>query len=315
VRMSDELRAYVESVLSTEKKAKVSTGSGASHKLIKMMTGRLMRDEFREKDAEQALVRTYKEDIDEKDMTGTRLTEWYQNAVSDLLLSLAEDEIPMKFMRGASGSHAVKNYSNDHMFLNSLGFPHQEVGEALKSNGQDKQRALRQLMRMLMSGLGLKEIDTESIRVEPGEIKEVLENEVEALQSMYDDGFTLLAPNHWKITLYIDHKDLLPHSLTLHVYIPPDVLYPHDIPLFYFQHPKLSPSMNMRLIQNLLRHIMPIIGDPMTFEIVEWVKDNVEIIMDNSTSLPLKVLNGKWWENLHQKKKAKKKRKRKLIGK
>merc|ERR550534_2240860 len=57
------------------------------------------------------------------------------------------------------------------------------------------------------------------------------------------------------------------------------------------------------------------IGDPMTFEIVEWVKENIETLMENATALPMKNLTGNWWELKSKKKEEKKKKKKKAVRK
>ena len=86
-------------------------------------------------------------------------------------------------MTGSSGSHVHRTYSKEHVFLNGLGFPHKEVEKALKSNGNDEHAALGELMHMLASGLGLK-IDATTGDVDPEELQETLEMEIEALGSM-----------------------------------------------------------------------------------------------------------------------------------
>merc|ERR1711972_736674 len=97
---------------------------------------------------------------------------------------------------------------------------------------------------------------------------------MEVLESVFGDAFLVIKESrHWKISLPIDV--LQPHSLTVHVYIPKISHYPYSLPVFYFHHPKLKPTQNMRLIQNGLRHLSSATGDAMTYELLEWVKESV----------------------------------------
>lgn len=161
--------------------------------------------------------------------------------------------------------------------------------------GGDEDRAMEELFKRLAFPKGQIPLDmVQDIEMEPEspeQLQELREDEMMALESIYDDRFKREDSNVAKIKLETTlHNTKNAPKIELEVRIPSTSTYPfNQPPLFIINEPDLPSYLRLSIIQKTMqfayRSVVLAMGGPIVYDVVEWIQENLRDILDNPPSL------------------------------
>jgi hypothetical protein len=202
-------------------------------------------------------------------------------AMDWLFLNLPEHRLPQSMSKNG-GLEVVTNQKSDgvqsFLGIGRMGFPAHvciRASEQAQKVGGERwaEAALLQMFRDLnaprMAGVPTPLVDAET---RAGQI----EDEVMALEAIFDTDFCKLGANSWSVAL---------GGLgTLVVLVPKDCAYPAELPVWVLRGDKFSAQQKLYLVRSLARFCLDdaLLGEPLTFNVVEQLKEQWEQMLASS---------------------------------
>ena len=179
--------------------------------------------------------------------------------------------------------------------LSAIGFTAATCGHVYDLVGGDEDKAMEELFKRLAFPKGEiapdmvqdKELEPES----PEYLQELREDEMLALESIYDDRFKREAGFCARIKLDASlHSAKNAPKIELEIRIAESSTYPfNQPPLFIINEPDLPSYLRLSIIQKTMqfayRSMVLAMGGPIVYDVVEWVQENIRDILDNPPSL------------------------------
>ncbi|KAG0317927.1 hypothetical protein BGZ99_005957 [Dissophora globulifera] len=293
VHMNQEMRAEVEDVVKKQMAGELyqtyieEYGSQGEPMYNTVLSKALTRMGFRDRHVAEALQ--YCND---------------QSAALDwLCLHVPEDDLPSSFLQSnynptiTTISHTSTSLGREYAIkrLSAIGFTSSTCGQIYDMVGADEDKAMVELFKRLAFPKGqIPEDMVQDMPLEPEspeQLQELREDEILALESIYDDRFTRESPSCIKIKLDSSlHNTKNAPKIELEVRIPEHSTYPYnEPPLFIINEPDLPSYLRLSIIQRTMQHayraMVLAMGGPIMFDVVEWIQDNIRDILDNPPSL------------------------------
>ncbi|CCH62145.1 hypothetical protein TBLA_0G02030 [Henningerozyma blattae CBS 6284] len=207
----------------------------------------------------------------------------YNDPLSFLLFNLPEDDLPPFFQKRQSDSKNIIEISSLPLNVRNMidrlmesGVSKDKVYFALEQTNHDEALAASYLTEHILSSLD----KVESYSISEDESLELWNQELEGLQSVYEERIEIIEPN--KIYSVVLNERL---HLKLRVY--KSQQYPYTIPGIivstFDKKYKLPNYIKQQILKKLLQYIndMSLLGNPLIYDIFEWLQDNVEKIIKN----------------------------------
>ncbi|KAG0018225.1 hypothetical protein BGZ81_010330 [Podila clonocystis] len=225
------------------------------------------------------------------------------SALDWLCLHVPEDDLPANFLHFnynptiTTINHTSATLRREYAIkrLSAIGFTSATCGQVYDLVGSDEDRAMEELFKRLAFPKGqIPEDmvqDIEMDPVSPEQLQELREDEMMALESIYDDRFSRDDTNVAKIKLETTlHNTKNAPKIELEVRIPSTSTYPfNQPPLFIINEPDLPSYLRLSIIQKTMqfayRSMVMAMGGPIVYDVVEWIQENVRDILDNPPSL------------------------------
>ncbi|KAF9429656.1 hypothetical protein BGZ94_009933 [Podila epigama] len=293
VHMNQEMRAEVEDVVKKQMAGELyqtyieEYGAHGEPKYNTTLSKALIRMGFRDRHVAEALQ--YCND--------------QASALDWLCLHVPEDDLPDSFLQTnynptiTTSSHNSATLGREYAIkrLSAIGFTPATCGQVYDLVGGDEDRALEELFRRLSFPKGqVPEDMVQDIPMEaesPEQLQELREDEMLALESIYDDRFKRAADNIAKIKLETSlHNTKNAPKIELEIRIPTSSTYPfNQPPLFLINEPDLPSYLRLSIIQKTMqfayRSMVMAMGGPIMYDVVEWIQENLRDILDNPPSL------------------------------
>ncbi|KAF9391446.1 hypothetical protein CPB97_006549 [Podila verticillata] len=225
------------------------------------------------------------------------------SALDWLCLHVPEDDLPPSFLQTnynptiTTISHTSATLGREYAIkrLSAIGFTSATCGQVYDLVGGDEDRAMEELFKRLAFPKGQIPVDmVQDIEMEPEspeQLQELREDEMMALESIYDDRFKREDTNVAKIKLETTlHNTKNAPKIELEVRIPLTSTYPfNQPPLFIIDEPDLPSYLRLSIIQKTMqfayRSIVLAMGGPIVYDVVEWIQENLRDILDNPPTL------------------------------
>ncbi|KAG0359392.1 hypothetical protein BG005_000866 [Podila minutissima] len=225
------------------------------------------------------------------------------SALDWLCLHVPEDDLPASFLQTnynptiTTISHTSASLGREYAIkrLSAIGFTSATSGQVYDLVGGDEDRAMEELFKRLAFPKGqIPEDMVQDIEMEPEspeQLLELREDEMMALESIYDDRFKREDTNVAKIKLETTlHNTKNAPKIELEVRIPSTSTYPfNQPPLFIINEPDLPSYLRLSIIQKTMqfayRSMVLAMGGPIVYDVVEWIQENLRDILDNPPSL------------------------------
>ncbi|SMN22703.1 similar to Saccharomyces cerevisiae YLR419W Putative helicase with limited sequence similarity to human Rb protein [Maudiozyma saulgeensis] len=210
----------------------------------------------------------------------------YSDPLSFLLFNLPEDDLPPFFHKRSEDSRNKIEISLLPLAtriivekLTEIGVSNDEALYALQENNMDEANAASTLTQNLLPNVVL----NQPFDISDEESKELWAEEVESLKSIYEERCEIINPSCFLISL--DEK------LKLKIKIYRSNAYPYTLPGIivstFDKKFKLPNYIKKNILTQLLTHIKQsgMLGDMLIYNIMEWLDDNVENIINNPGAL------------------------------
>ncbi|KAF9159217.1 hypothetical protein DFQ26_006804 [Actinomortierella ambigua] len=295
VHMNQELRVEVEEVVKKQMAGELyqtyidEYGSSGEPMYNMQLSKTLVRMGFRDRHVAEALQ--YCND--------------QASALDWLCLHVPEDDLPPSFLQSnynptittiAHNSTSIKReYAVKR--LSAIGFTSTVCGNIYDLMGADENKAMEELFRRLAFPKGKVPEDMipdPEIQPESEELtKEFRDDEMLALESIYDDRFKKESDGGCKILLTTNHPGTNKNTgstMELEIRIPETSTYPYQQPpLFIIHEPSMPSYLRLSIIQKTMqqayRALATAMGGPIIYDVVEWIQENLRDILDNPPSL------------------------------
>jgi ATP-dependent RNA helicase DHX57 len=179
--------------------------------------------------------------------------------------------------------------------LSAIGFAAATCGQIYDLVGGDEDKAMEELFKRLAFPKGEIPADmVQDVEMEPESpeyLQELREDEMLALESIYDDRFKRETGSGARIKLDASlHSVKNAPKIELEIRIPESSTYPYNQPpLFIINEPDLPSYLRLSIIQKTMqfayRSMVLAMGGPIVYDVVEWVQENIKDILDNPPSL------------------------------
>ncbi|KAG9322329.1 hypothetical protein KVV02_001550 [Mortierella alpina] len=293
VHMNQEMRAEVEDVVKKQMAGELyqmyveEYGSHGEPQYNTMLSKTLTRMGFRDRHVAEALQ--YCND--------------QSSALDWLCLHVPEDDLPVSFLQSnynptiTTINHTSASLGREYAIkrLSAIGFTSTTCGQIYDLVGGDEDKAMEELFRRLAFPKGqVPEDMVQDIEMEPEspeQLQELREDEMLALESIYDDRFARDGPAGARIKLDTTlHNTKNAPKIELEIRIPKSSTYPfNQPPLFIINEPDLPSYLRLSIIQRTMqyayRSMVLAMGGPIVYDVVEWIQDNLRGILDNPPSL------------------------------
>ncbi|KAG0001580.1 hypothetical protein BGZ79_004460 [Entomortierella chlamydospora] len=292
VHMNQEMRAEVEDVVKKQMAGELyqtyieEYGSQGEPMYNTTLSKALIRMGFRDRHVAEALQ--YCND--------------QASALDWLCLHVPEDDLPASFLQSnynptiTTISHTSASLGREYAIkrLSTIGFTSSTCGQIYDLVGGDEDKALDELFRRLSFPKGqIPEDMVQDIPMEPEspeQLQELREDEMLALESIYDDRFKregFCAKIKLETTL---HNTKNAPKIELEIRIPTSSTYPfNQPPLFIINEPDLPSYLRLSIIQKTMQYayraMVLAMGGPIVYDVVEWIQENLRSILDNPPSL------------------------------
>ncbi|KAF9926297.1 hypothetical protein FBU30_004105 [Linnemannia zychae] len=225
------------------------------------------------------------------------------SALDWLCLHVPEDDLPASFLQSnynptiTTISHTSASLGREYAIkrLSAIGFTSATCGQIYDMVGGDEDKAMEELFKRLAFPKGQIPADmVQDIPMEPEspeQLKELREDEMLALESIYDDRFKRVDENCAKIKLETTlHNAKNAPKIELEIRIPSSSTYPfNQPPLFIIDEPDLPSYLRLSIIQKSMqfayKSMVLAMGGPIVYDVVEWIQENLRDILDNPPSL------------------------------
>ncbi|ORZ28166.1 P-loop containing nucleoside triphosphate hydrolase protein [Lobosporangium transversale] len=225
------------------------------------------------------------------------------SALDWLCLHVPEDDLPPSFLQSnynptiTTSSHTSVSLGREYAIkrLSAIGFTSAICGQVYDMVGGDEDKAMDELFKRLAFPKGqIPEDMVQDIPMEPEspeQLRELREDEMLALESIYDDRFTRDGDSCAKIKLETTlHSTKNAPKIELEIRIPGSSTYPfNQPPLFIINESDLPSYLRLSIIQKTMQYayraMVQAMGGPIVYDVVEWVQDNLKDILDNPPSL------------------------------
>ncbi|KAF9359069.1 hypothetical protein BGX26_000246 [Mortierella sp. AD094] len=224
------------------------------------------------------------------------------SALDWLCLHVPEDDLPASFLQSnynptiTTISHTSTSLGREYAIkrLSAIGFTSSTCGQIYDLVGGDEDKAMDELFRRLSFPKGqIPEDMVQDIPMEPEspeQLQELREDEMLALESIYDDRFKregVCAKIKLETTL---HNTKNAPKIELEIRIPTSSTYPfNQPPLFIINEPDLPSYLRLSIIQKTMQYayraMVLAMGGPIVYDVVEWIQENLRSILDNPPSL------------------------------
>ncbi|KAI8603081.1 P-loop containing nucleoside triphosphate hydrolase protein [Dissophora ornata] len=293
VHMNQEMRAEVEDVVKKQMAGELyqtyieEYGSQGEPLYNTVLSKALTRMGFRDRHIAEALQ--YCND---------------QSAALDwLCLHVPEDDLPASFLQSnynptiTTISHTSASLGREYAIkrLSAIGFTSSTCGQIYDMVGADEEKAMVELFKRLAFPKGqIPEDMVQDIPMEPEspeQLQELREDEMLALESIYDDRFKREGAFCAKIKLEATlHNNKNAPKIELEIRISETSTYPfNQPPLFIINEPDLPSYLRLSIIQKTMQYayrtMVLAMGGPIVYDVVEWIQDNLRDILDNPPSL------------------------------
>ncbi|KAF9931340.1 hypothetical protein BGZ67_005385 [Mortierella alpina] len=293
VHMNQEMRAEVEDVVKKQMAGELyqmyveEYGSHGEPQYNTMLSKTLTRMGFRDRHVAEALQ--YCND--------------QSSALDWLCLHVPEDDLPVSFLQSnynptiTTINHTSASLGREYAIkrLSAIGFTSTTCGQIYDLVGGDEDKAMEELFRRLAFPKGqVPEDMVQDVEMEPEspeQLQELREDEMLALESIYDDRFARDGPAGARIKLDTTlHNTKNAPKIELEIRIPKSSTYPfNQPPLFIINEPDLPSYLRLSIIQRTMqyayRSMVLAMGGPIVYDVVEWIQDNLRGILDNPPSL------------------------------
>ncbi|KAG0202840.1 hypothetical protein BGX28_004756 [Mortierella sp. GBA30] len=293
VHMNQEMRAEVEDVVKKQMAGELyqtyieEYGSQGEPQYNTTLSKALTRMGFRDRHVAEALQ--YCND--------------QASALDWLCLHVPEDDLPASFLQTnynptiTTVSHTSASLGREYAIkrLSTIGFTASTCGQIYDLVEGDEDKAMEELFKRLAFPKGqFPEDMVQDIEMEPEspeQLQELREDEMLALESIYDDRFTRDGETGAKIKLETTlHNTKNAPKIELEIRIPKSSTYPfNQPPLFIINEPDLPSYLRLSIIQRTMQHayraMVLAMGGPIVYDVVEWIQDNLRSILDNPPSL------------------------------
>ncbi|KAF9106961.1 hypothetical protein BGX27_008936, partial [Mortierella sp. AM989] len=224
-------------------------------------------------------------------------------ALDWLCLHVPEDDLPASFLQSnynptiTTISHTSATLGREYAIkrLSAIGFTSSTCGQIYDLVGGDEDKAMDELFRRLSFPKGqVPEDMVQDIPMEPEspeQLQELREDEMLALESIYDDRFKREGVSCAKIKLETTlHNTKNAPKIELEIRIPISSTYPfNQPPLFIINEPELPSYLRLSIIQRTMQYayraMVLAMGGPIVYDVVEWIQENLRSILDNPPSL------------------------------
>ncbi|KAF8971290.1 hypothetical protein BGZ46_010342, partial [Entomortierella lignicola] len=224
-------------------------------------------------------------------------------ALDWLCLHVPEDDLPASFLQSnynptiTTINHTSASLGREYAIkrLSAIGFTSTTCGQVYDLVGGDEDKAMHELFRRLSFPKGqIPEDMIQDIPMEPEspeQLEELREDEILALESIYDDRFKREDKSCAKIKLETTlHNTKNAPKIELEIRIPTSSTYPfNQPPLFIINEPDLPSYLRLSIIQKTMQYayraMVLAMGGPIIYDVVEWIQDNLRSILDNPPSL------------------------------
>lgn len=218
-------------------------------------------------------------------------------------LHVPEDDLPASFLQSnynptiTTISHTSASLGREYAIkrLSAIGFTSATCGQIYDMVGGDEDRAMEELFKRLAFPKGQIPDDmVQDIPMEPEspeQLKELRDDEMLALESIYDDRFQRDDEGCAKIKLETTlHNTKNAPKIDLEIRIPSTSTYPfNQPPLFIIHEPDLPSYLRLSIIQKTMQFayktMVLAMGGPIVYDVVEWIQENLRDILDNPPSL------------------------------
>lgn len=225
------------------------------------------------------------------------------SALDWLCLHVPEDDLPASFLQSnynptiTTISHTSASLGREYAIkrLSAIGFTSATCGQIYDMVGGDEDRAMEELFKRLAFPKGQIPDDmVQDIPMEPEspeQLKELRDDEMLALESIYDDRFQRDDEGCAKIKLETTlHNTKNAPKIDLEIRIPSTSTYPfNQPPLFIIHEPDLPSYLRLSIIQKTMQFayktMVLAMGGPIVYDVVEWIQENLRDILDNPPSL------------------------------
>ncbi|KAI8077768.1 P-loop containing nucleoside triphosphate hydrolase protein [Halteromyces radiatus] len=237
------------------------------------------------------------------------------SALDWLCLHVPEDDLPGHFLHGSYNpkmttiSHTTQSLGRDWLLkrMNSIGYPASICEEAMQQMGDDDSKALELLQwRLVHADTDMPEM--EATTMDDQELKDAREEEIIALESIYESRFQREIDQdqrqHYKIQYMVQvdtttkttttivnkkkqTKTALPprQPLILDIMIPTHSTYPHALPVFMIHCDGLPSYLKLSMIQGLVEEGERNMGMPMIYMCAEWLQEQADNLIANPPKL------------------------------
>ncbi|KAG0044434.1 hypothetical protein BGZ83_010342 [Gryganskiella cystojenkinii] len=226
------------------------------------------------------------------------------SALDWLCLHVPEDDLPPSFLQSnynptiTTVSHTSTSLGREYAIkrLSAIGFTAATSGQIYDLVGADEDKAMEELFKRLAFPKGEIPADmVQDIEMEPEspeQLQELREDEMYALESIYDDRFRRETPGlcaRIKLDASLHSAKNAP-KIELEIRIPDSSTYPfNQPPLFIINEPDLPSYLRLSIIQKTMqfayRSMVLAMGGPIIYDVVEWLQENIREILDNPPSL------------------------------
>ncbi|KAI1296281.1 hypothetical protein EDD11_007419 [Mortierella claussenii] len=225
------------------------------------------------------------------------------SALDWLCLHVPEDDLPASFLQSnynptiTTINHTSASLGREYAIkrLSAIGFTSTTCGQIYDMVDGDEDKAMDELFKRLAFPKGqIPEDMAQDTPIEPEspeQLQEFREDEMLALESIYDDRFKRESDSCAKIKLETTlHNTKNAPKIELEIRIPASSTYPfNQPPLFIINEPELPSYLRLSIIQKTMQYayrtMVLAMGGPIIYDVVEWIQDNLRDILDNPPSL------------------------------
>lgn len=203
-------------------------------------------------------------------------------AMDWLFMNVPEHRLP-KSMNTSSTLQVVSNQSlggelSKFLGHGRMGFPGRVCADAWKDAGENLDPALLRLFRDLHEDLlTTNKISIGQNAVDAEAVQEEIDEEIMALEAIFESDFTRLSPTSWKVNMGRKLGKL-------EVVVPAGCNYPHELPVWIIRHKDLSAYQRLYIVRSCAKYCVQdegLLGSALTFAVVDWLKNNTETILSS----------------------------------
>ncbi|KAI9205967.1 P-loop containing nucleoside triphosphate hydrolase protein [Polychytrium aggregatum] len=279
LNMSKEMRFRIEELLKQEhqriqRNHPLADGGGLSEDTSQMLLNKYVRIGFRKPQVEEGLQFA---------KTDRELLDW-------LCIHVPEDDLPAKFMPKIESDivgeknttqSLGRNYAISR--LHRSGYSRRMCERALDEALGNEVLALSLLTKAAISHQTPEE---SSVEITPEEQKEMIDQEVEVLVSIYGEDAVKASPTVVSVTI---EDGSVAEKTTLEVHITES--YPHDIPGIVVLNPSLPTYIRLSITKGLASECASLVGFPLVGALSSWLEGNLASIVASPPPLVSIVAN------------------------